>query len=390
MPTPLISSYSALSQLQNLSKWKELTNMEKLTFGIAMLRDVNFNSNELLRNNYLLDALGINDLRISSNPNYEESINNLVKKFRSQSQYGAHEKQNISEKINHMDSKVVSEFSNLCLELIDKTRNINKDSHNFSHDKLLEYATNFNANGYLVIEGFFDDILISNLDNALARIELYESKTTGHLYANGKIQRCYNLVSKDPIFRELLKNNDLNNLLNILFDRQTLHDKYYLSSMQSNTISFGAPNQPWHVDNNTPEPLANWLMRIQCIVNLTDFTNQNGGSYIYPKSHTFCRIPPETLPKHEERNTVQISCPKGSLILWDGRTWHKAGNNKTKEKRRAILNCYASSVLREVCMEEDFSKVMPDEVKSKLTLTEKRILGFNHGIKKGALNIQPE
>ena len=131
MPTPLISSYSALSQLQNLSKWKELTNMEKLTFGIAMLRDVNFNSNELLRNNYLLDALGINDLRISSNPNYEESINNLVKKFRSQSQYGAHEKQNISEKINHMDSKVVSEFSNLCLELIDKTRNINKDSHNF-------------------------------------------------------------------------------------------------------------------------------------------------------------------------------------------------------------------------------------------------------------------
>ena len=72
---------------------------------------------------------------------------------------------------------------------------------------------------------------------------------------SGKTQRVWNLVNKGKMFRDLFEIDLIDEFMNFIFDRNTTHQKYFLSSFQANLISPGSEQQKLHIDTPVPEPL---------------------------------------------------------------------------------------------------------------------------------------
>ncbi|MBN35541.1 MAG: hypothetical protein CMM46_12380 [Rhodospirillaceae bacterium] len=77
---------------------------------------------------------------------------------------------------------------------------------------------------------------------------------------------------------------------------------------------------------------------------LTPFTDENGATRVVPGSHLSGLQPdPE---KSYDNEAVSIEAPAGSFIVWDARTWHGMGKNRTGEERVAINSVYNTPVIR--------------------------------------------
>ena len=237
----------------------------------------------------------------------------------------------------------------------------------------------FFKNGYLVINNYFSDKIIKKLSRHLKKIEKdQDTKNKAYFYGNNnKFRRVYNLIGHDLYFaKTILDDKYLMSLLTFIFDRNTLHDKFFLSSVQSNTLFPGAENQIWHVDSNMPDPIPKWLTRVQMAVALDNFEKNNGSTDIAPFSHLLSRHPKNTKPKFVKK----ILCKKGSIIMWHGNTWHRSTANKSCKSRTAILCCFANSVLRQVSTEDNYLRIINKKNINKFSENTKNLIGYNHGI----------
>ena len=77
----------------------------------------------------------------------------------------------------------------------------------------------------------------------------------------GKTQRVWNLLNKDKVFRDLIEFEIVDEFMNYIFERDTTHQKYYLSSFQANILNPGAEKQRLHIDTPVPEPLPLWPIK---------------------------------------------------------------------------------------------------------------------------------
>ena len=83
---------------------------------------------------------------------------------------------------------------------------------------------------------------------------------------------------------------------------------------------------------------------------VSDFTHLNGATMFRPGSHLVDSGPPEEwnaplqsgeLPYSGPEATV-LEAPGGSMILYDARTWHRAGFNRSDHKRGMMATNYAT------------------------------------------------
>lgn len=240
----------------------------------------------------------------------------------------------------------------------------------------------FLEQGYLIIEDFLTPAQVAELKDithGLAKDELQNK--SAYLYGHGnKLQRVYNLLNKHQKFRELIVTPTVLGILERVFSRDTLHQKYYLSSFQSNILNPGAEAQKLHVDSSVPDPLPPWLIRININFLLDDFTPTNGSTLVAPGSHHRLRKP----QKNEEIDLINVLAPAGSIVMWTGHLWHKTSANTSAHSRTALLACFAASYLREVAVEENYLEVMSKETLNACSKELQNLLGVGHGIKQGA------
>ena len=121
--------------------------------------------------------------------------------------------------------------------------------------------------------------------------------------------------------------------------------------------------QGWHSDypyhwginapGKVPTPSGETVMGVQRIVCVSEFTKYRGATAFKLGSHSFDHGPPEEWgvasdvyqPDYRADNGLPyngpdadvIEAPPGSMILFDTRTWHRAGINRSSQKRAAIL-----------------------------------------------------
>ena len=88
-------------------------------------------------------------------------------------------------------------------------------------------------------------------------------------------------------------------ILEFFFERETLHQKYMLSSFQSNIIHPGGEEQQLHVDSSLSNPLPPWPIRLNINFLLTNWTKENGATIVYPKSHKYNTTPSEEIRKEK-------------------------------------------------------------------------------------------
>ena len=119
--------------------------------------------------------------------------------------------------------------------------------------------------------------------------------------------------------------------------------------------------QGWHTDfpylwgtgDRIPVPSGDLVLGMQRNVCVSDFNRQNGATLFKLGSHSSNVAPPEEwgLSNHSYRKGFRatyglpyggeecdlIEAPAGSIVLYDARTWHRAGMNMTDRKRGAMI-----------------------------------------------------
>ena len=83
------------------------------------------------------------------------------------------------------------------------------------------------------------------------------------------------------------------------------------------------------------------------------------------------------------RPPAKIIAPSGSLIIFSGYLWHRAGHNVSNHNRRALLGSFASSAFREISSEEDIVRKSLLNPAFKIKSDCWSLVGGHHGIKLG-------
>jgi len=238
-------------------------------------------------------------------------------------------------------------------------------------------------NGYLVINNALPFDLCDRVGERLDELAHFEARSIkgGYFYGSGRLQRIYQLLGKDEIYRQMILHPICDQVMSHMFSRDNFHDKYYLTSFHGNILQPGAEAQIWHVDANVPDPLPPWIIRSNSNYVIQDLSEENGATEIVPGSHKFQRKPNKKEAETHNLETISLCAPKGSLIFWHGHLWHRSGANRTSVNRTAILGAYAASFFREVCMEENHYLYFNQNTSTALSASLKRLLGWEHGVK---------
>ena len=119
--------------------------------------------------------------------------------------------------------------------------------------------------------------------------------------------------------------------------------------------------QGWHTDfpylwgtgDRIPVPSGDLVLGMQRNVCVSEFNRENGATIFKLGSHASNEAPPEEwgISNHTYRKGFRatyglpyggkesdlIEAPAGTIILYDARTWHRAGMNMTDHRRGAII-----------------------------------------------------
>jgi hypothetical protein len=250
-------------------------------------------------------------------------------------------------------------------------------------DKTLEQ---FQEQGYVVLEQFITPELAAELNAIVLGLAEHERKVgKAHLYGAlygcepALLQRVWGLVMKAHCFRELIDQEILFELMERIFDRDTPHQKAFISSFQANIVRPGGAAQNIHIDTPVPNPLPQWEMKANTIWALNDFTELNGATGIVPKSHRLRFKPDKRIFEHPEE--VQILLKAGDLLVTSGYLWHRSHANRSMQPRVALLGSFAASFAREIATEENYSLIMSEAQKASLSNRLRAMLGISHGLK---------
>jgi ectoine hydroxylase-related dioxygenase (phytanoyl-CoA dioxygenase family) len=157
----------------------------------------------------------------------------------------------------------------------------------------------------------------------------------------------------------------------VLWEKKTT---FQLHLTQAITIGPGADAQYLHRDqwcfDFFPFP-DDMHVEVSTIWALCDFTEANGATRVVPDSHTDADprgwTPADTLP---------AEMPRGSIVLYTGRTVHGGGANTSNETRTGVNVDYVLGWLRQ---EENQYLSVPIEVVRQLPERVQRLMGYEMG-----------
>lgn len=209
---------------------------------------------------------------------------------------------------------------------------------------LERHVAEIHALGYTVIEpDRVGDAAL--LDAAREKIlELAELEDAGgrdfKTYQEGLSYELYHLVKQDEVFRRILVNP------------VALAIGWYLlgeNMILNNSLAYvkGRTDDYLRLHSDSvmiPDPLPDYLHLINCTFALTDYTLAAGCIGVVPGSHCYRRHP--TAAEAVDYSVMQpVECPRGSLIVMPGNTWHGAFPKQTDGLRVTLVQAYSRMYL---------------------------------------------
>jgi ectoine hydroxylase-related dioxygenase (phytanoyl-CoA dioxygenase family) len=188
-----------------------------------------------------------------------------------------------------------------------------------------------------------------------------------------KTKRITQLVTRSSVFRsEILAHGQLLDYVDSLILPSA--DSYWLSTAHVIEIHPGERRQILHRDfENYPVfrdlGPAGPEASIDCIVALTEFTEEAGGTRVIPGSHKW----PDFNDRGSSKATIPLEMKPGSMFLYSGKLIHGGGANQSNGPRRALLMLY---VLGWLMPEEAFPFYVPMELARSLPIRAQQLIGF--------------
>ena len=193
-----------------------------------------------------------------------------------------------------------------------------------------------------------------------ARFDVHKGKT-GRVDDRGEEIGHFtvgHLLFEGDVFEEIYVNPVRKTVM-----RYLLGDKHRLSSGKG-WIKFKTPSThqgrfttPLHGDTAAPKP---WPTATPHVTNsnwiLTDYTRENGALCYVPGSHRLGR-PPGPGEGHED--AIPVEAPAGSILIFNGCTWHGAVPKETEGLRLSIHGFFCRSYY---LPQEDYRGRVPAEM----------------------------
>ncbi len=235
-------------------------------------------------------------------------------------------------------------------------------------------------NGYGYIHNSVTPEFVQQVRDAIIRL----SKNDGLLGGRGTNM----LLAKDPVFEEVVLNPQMLAIAEVLCGQGALLSQV-AGSIKTKAEEPGDGKGGLHADQNwTPAPFPVHNQLVTFCWALDDYNAETGSTTIIPKSH-FERRHPNEQEVAEEPGAIATECPAGSIVFWDGATWHSGGAPRRVDGERVVLHVtYGRLALRPVesydFLDEDWLKDRPYEMR--VILGREDFLntpqgGFAHGEK---------
>ena len=269
------------------------------------------------------------------------------------------------------------------------------------------HITDLRDQGYTIVRNALSGTQVEETRRAVKELLNEEedvARSTGTQTDN--LRNAHAIVGKHPHFYEFYLNRPVIQIVrSVLGADAMLYDGNIRVPMPTGERD-AAKGFQVHVDREdyTVLPFADgrhFPMALNVVWCLVDFTQQNGGTLLWPESHLSCSVPDADL---DSSDAIQIEAPAGSAIIWDAALWHQGGINYSTEPRWTVIAYYLRPWLKGktdsvrmlppeavVCMSDeakrlvgiepsppDYSEVKaldPEEIET-LTPEQRKILGF--------------
>src|SRR5437764_4808591 len=164
-----------------------------------------------------------------------------------------------------------------------------------------EQLTQFDRDGYVIVEGFFDD---SDLQPVIDEIQAEVDRRAEELIAKGELSRSFKefgferqlaMISREsdkvamsiwngglcgPAFFNLIRNPKLLDIAEALCGPELIASSVYRLRPKIPSYSYGAV--PWHQDSGYTEPYCDKSMMLTVWLPLVDATEENGCMWVIP------------------------------------------------------------------------------------------------------------
>lgn len=242
--------------------------------------------------------------------------------------------------------------------------------------------------GYFIIENLLPDETIQAARDILDPI--FASQRTGRNQFEGfKTQRIYSLPKYGPALWPFFSHPDVLKIV-----RPLLWDDCLITAALAANVLPGEQPQAFHVDDGFyPIPRPRPAFSVGAIWAMDDFTAENGATELIPHSHkwgegetpegvlslddAFTRHEPGSDDGwHSPANAeiVKAEMPRGSVLIFLGNLWHRAGGNVSSGSRLGLFPQYCASWAR---TQENFFLSIPQETVAGMPEEMQKLLGYN-------------
>ena len=206
-------------------------------------------------------------------------------------------------------------------------------------------------------------------------------------------QRLWMLINKGQVFRDIAMHEGTSAIVAHILGREFL-----LSTLSANIAKPGGPAMHLHTDqwwmpapsradkdsvrpgnitrdnfdrDETNPEIIQVSPPVACNVMymLNDFSRDNGGTRLVPKSHLTGRQPTESL----DLQPIAAEGPAGTAVIFEGRTWHGTGANTSDRVRLGLLATFCGPQFR---TQENYTLGILPEVYDDCSSELRQRLGF--------------
>jgi ectoine hydroxylase-related dioxygenase (phytanoyl-CoA dioxygenase family) len=229
----------------------------------------------------------------------------------------------------------------------------------------MHHAAALEERGFLVLDRLVPSIKLARLaksyDAAVA------GASTEDIRVGSKTTRVADFVNRGPDFDAIYVFPALLEICGHIIGAD-----FRLSSFHARTLRPHTGAGDWHVDvqrGSLDWPLVGFIFMIDA------FTPNNGATRFVPGTHRWRKTPEDSMSDlSAEYDGQEMACgAAGSLLVFNGSTWHGHSANRTDQPRRSLQGAFIPAAGTPAT---DFAARMSADTRRRLGPTAQRILGL--------------